>query len=72
MQENDAYLLRNADFGFFSFGFIDNVDAVDEDVFQAAPEVRCRWQVGQVLLDDTPNVQLQEMKRTHSVTAIRT
>lgn len=74
MQENGAYavnyLLRNADFRFFSFGHIDNVDAVDKDVFQAAPEVRCGGQVGQVLLYDTPNVQLQEMKETHSVYGI--
>lgn len=62
MQENGPdvgdYLLRNADFGFFSLGLIDDVDTVDEDVFQAAPEVRCSGQVGQVLLYDTPNVQL--------------
>lgn len=62
MQENDTdvvdYLLRNANFGFFSLGLIDNVDTVDEDVFQAAPEVGCGGQVGQVLLYDTPDVQL--------------
>lgn len=64
MQENYAdvgvYLLRNADFRVFSLGLIDDVDVVDEDVFQTAPEVRCGGQVGQVLLYDTPDVQLQE------------
>lgn len=50
------YLLRNADFRFFSLCHIDDVDTVDENIFQAAPEVRCCRQVGQVLLYDTPNV----------------
>lgn len=64
MQENDAgvvvYLQRYADFRVFSLGLIDDVNAVNEDVFQTAPEVWCGGQVGQVLLYDTPDIQLQE------------
>lgn len=50
------YLARNSDFRVFSLRLVDDVDAVDEDVFQAAAEIRRGGQVRQILLDDTSNV----------------
>lgn len=44
------YFSWYADFRLFSLGLINDVDAVDEDIFQAASEVWCGREVGQVWL----------------------
>lgn len=43
----------NTDVRFFSLSLVDDVDAIHEDVFQAALEIWCGGQVRQILLDDT-------------------
>lgn len=62
------YLPGDADVFFFSLGFVNDVDAVKEGVFQAAAEVWRCGQVRQVLLDDSANVQLRETIRAQSST----
>ncbi len=47
------YLSRDADVRFFSLCLVDDVDTIDEDVLQAAPEIWCGRQVRQILLYDT-------------------
>lgn len=47
------YLSWDTDVRFFSLSLVDDVDAIDEDVFQAAPEIWCGGQVRQILLYDT-------------------
>lgn len=49
----NLYLSRDADVRFFSLSLVDDVDAIDEDVLQAAPEIWCGGQVRQILLYDT-------------------
>lgn len=51
-----VYLSRDADFRFFSLGHVDDVNAIDEDVFQAAQEIGCSGQMRQVLLYDTSDI----------------
>lgn len=66
------YLERNSDFRVFSLCLVDDVDAVDEDVFQAAAEIRRGGQVRQILLDDTSNVQLREMVKGAQSSSVKT
>lgn len=47
------YLARDADVRLFSLCLVNDVDAIDEDVLQAAPEIWCGGQVRQILLYDT-------------------
>lgn len=44
------------DFRVFSLGLVDDVDSIDEDVLQAAPEIWGRGQVGQILLYDASDI----------------
>lgn len=50
------YLSWNADFRFFSLGLVDDVDVIDEDVLQAAPEIWCSGQVRQIFLYDSTDI----------------
>lgn len=47
------------DVRFFSLGLINDVDVIDEDVLQAAPEIRRGREVRQVFLYYAPYIQLR-------------
>lgn len=51
-------LPRDAYLWLLPLGHVDDIDPVDEDVFQAAPEVELVWKVGLVGLDHPPYVEL--------------
>lgn len=55
-----SHLSRDADFRLLSLSHVDDVDAIEKDVFKAAPEIRCGRQVRQILLYDTSDIQLGE------------
>ena len=40
----------------FSLSLINDVDTIDVDIFQAAPEIWCGRQVRQILLYDTSHI----------------
>lgn len=44
------------DVRFFSLSLVNDVDAIDEDIFQATPEIWCGGQVRQIFLNDTPYI----------------
>lgn len=46
------YLSWDTDVRFFSLSLINDVDAIDEDVLEAAPEIWCGGQARQVWLYD--------------------
>lgn len=47
------YLSWDSDVRFISLSLVNDVDAIDEDVLQAAPEIWCTGQVMHILLYDT-------------------
>lgn len=54
------YLSWDTDVRFFSLSLINDVDAVDKDVLEAAPEILCGGQVRQVWLYNPSYIQLGE------------
>lgn len=46
------------DVGIFSLGLVDDIDAIDEDVFHTAREIWCGREVRHVLLYYSSNIDL--------------
>lgn len=43
-----------------SLSLVNDIDAIDEDVLQTAPEIWDGGQVRQILLDDSAHIQLED------------
>ena len=54
------YLSRNTDVRFFSLGLVNDIDAVNEDIFQTASEIWCGREVRQVLLYYSTYIHLSD------------
>lgn len=60
-------LARYTDLRFFSLGLVNDVNAIDEDIFQAPPKILCCRQVRQILLYYSSYIHLRGIEQESAV-----
>jgi hypothetical protein len=65
--DEKLHLPRDAYLRLLVLGHVDDVDPVDEDVLQAATEVRNRWEVGHIGLNHSADIHLGEYQQRNKL-----
>lgn len=65
--DEKLHLPRDAYLRLLVLGHVDDVDPVDEDVLQAATEVRNLWEVGHIGLNHSAHIHLGEYQQRNEL-----